>query len=971
MLFDTIVSGLQPVFTRRWIENSADIFMILFAVNLVLFGGTSYIIKKNTPYAKAWSIFFMFLGLQSVLMGCVFYYYYYSTQSGFLNNLIYLLSAGSLYVFWMSTKAALSSYHKKTVNYLLYLPVLFILMAGVFNETAALVFRNVFALYCYVEFYKLMKILSKRAATINKEYICLAIWLFLDLSLVYVFVFYPEFCVLKNGMPDFAMTFVYSKSILLALVTFLMFSYYWLGFVNGKLIYESNSKENTAFDYFIILALFLTQFLGIFFINYVSIQGNKEMHENLLSQARIMRVRLEKYDWSEFSGTLKDVKNPKYFEISEYLKKVNILAPQFIDPSIVIKRDGVLIQEMDDISGHNTGVMKLGTKQKHIDSVFKTQKELISWDYFYSYQAGYSLLLPVMEKESSKVQAVLCMKLNNELWAKKTILRRILASSIVVLICFLLSFYLVVRQKFKENEIQARLNEKRLKEAQRIAGIGGFEYDLLNDKLICSEEIYHIHETESVSNNIEKYFHGMLKKSYSEEMTDSFSMRINDCISQMREQEFDYKIVTPKGHIKDINLKIIPKHNLQGQIISLIGTVQDVTVQKKAQKALIDAKNAAEEANRTKSIFLANMSHEIRTPMNAILGYSQLMMDNDELDERTREKSYIIYNSGKHLLGVINGILEMSKIEAGHIKVSTAPMDMSSFVCDVKYIFLNKLLEKSIEFEINTNNLPDIVFSDEDKLRQIAINLISNATKFTKNGKIVWDLDFDTENSLLKMSIQDTGCGIAHEDLANIFQPFEQSDAGKKYGGTGLGLSITKNLVELLNGGIKVESYVNVGTKFSVKIPVKRFRNREKADSNARTRIVGLTKNSRHSKILVVDDSKENRDVLVEILSGAGFEVAQANDGIEALDLLNIFNPELIFMDVRMPNMDGLTASKIIKSTEEYKHIPIIAVTAGAFSSDTEQIIEAGLDSYIIKPFENINVLETVRKYLCVEYEYE
>lgn len=136
------------------------------------------------------------------------------------------------------------------------------------------------------------------------------------------------------------------------------------------------------------------------------------------------------------------------------------------------------------------------------------------------------------------------------------------------------------------------------------------------------------------------------------------------------------------------------------------------------------------------------------------------------------------------------------------------------------------------------------------------------------------------------------------------------------------------------------------------------------------TRIVGLTKNSRHSKILVVDDSKENRDVLVEILSGAGFEVAQANDGIEALDLLNIFNPELIFMDVRMPNMDGLTASKIIKSTEEYKHIPIIAVTA-ALSSDTEQIIEAGLDSYIIKPFENINVLETVRKYLCVEYEYE
>lgn len=969
MFFDTVLQSIIGVFSIRWIENNADIFMVFTAINLLLFGVTTFIIKRSTPYAKAWSLFFIFLLLQSLLIGAIFYYYYYLDKQPGFDSLIYLVSVVSLYVFWMSVQTAENIYLKKSDNYYKYLPVLLFVSLAALNTEIIHYIRCIFALFCFVVFIKLMRVLTYKTKSIKREYQYLAVWMFFDIFLIYVCMFYRDLIAYKPLLPEYVMVGLYSKFIFMTFSTFTIFSYYWLGFVNGKLIYENAGKDNTFFDYAIIFSLFVTQIFGIFFINYVTVQGNKEMQDNILCQARIMNVRLQKYDWNKFSGRFIDIKNRQYNEIVDYLRITNKLSPQFVEPSIIIRRDGMYIREMGDKLGQSVNIAELGKNLKQLDAVYKTKKEIIAWPYFSSNKIKYFILLPIIDKDTSEVCAVLSMNINSELWPQITILRRILSSSIVVLICFILSFYLIVRQKFKENEFRTVLNEKRLKEAQEIAGIGSFEYDLINDKLICSDEIYNIHDTELAGNNIEKYFNTMLKNTSEAENT--LSLRINDCIIRNIEKEIEYKIVTAKGHIKDINLKIIPKYNAQGEIMSLIGTIQDVTVQKKAEKALIDAKNAAEEANRSKSLFLANMSHEIRTPMNAILGYSQLMLENSDIEDTVRDKANIIYNSGKHLLGVINSILDMSKIEAGHVKVNIAPMDFNSFVCDIRCIFMNKLEQSGVNFEITTENLPDIIFSDENKLRQIVINLLSNATKFTKEGNIIWKLIFDSDEKMLSMVIQDTGYGIAYEDLSNIFQPFEQSEAGKKYGGTGLGLSITKKLVELLGGTIKLESYLNVGTKFYVDIPIERFRNRSENDITEEKRIIGLTQTSKHSRILVVDESKESREILVQILLDAGFEIAQVQNSIESVELMDIFQPELVFMEMNASQIDSLTAARLIKSREEYKHVPVIAVISGEISDVKEQIIGAGIDSYIIKPYKKTDVLETVKKYLIVEFEYE
>ncbi len=829
MFFDSALQCGPAFGFFKWQGASPDIFMALTALNLIFLGSTAYFIKKTTAFVKAWRFFLCFLIIQGVMLGisCCCRIAGVGLR---VENLTYLLSVVSLYTLWLSVLCAKSIQGGKKLNYLKYLPVLALLFAVV-NTKAAFYAHFAFAVFCYAEFLGFMRILSLKTRNFRKEYVYLAIWMFFDMLFIYSGLLGGVSLAPQEAKTEILYAFQ-AKYVFMAFSTFLICAYYWLGFENGRPIYENSSRRSTLGDFGIILALFLSESAGAFWAG-------------------------------SFEETI--ASNPG------------------LPPSMAVMGE-------------------------------------------------------------------------------------LLGGSVVVLVCAILYFYLIVRQKLKEDETLVLMTEKRLEEAQRIAGVGSFEYDLVNDKLICSEQIYKIHDTERDEHNIEKYFNAMLNASGGE---NSFAVKINECITSRVEQEIDYKIVTGKGHIKDINLKVIPKYNAQGEIVSLIGTIQDVTVRKKTEKALIDAKNAAEEANRTKSIFLANMSHEIRTPMNAILGYSQLMQDNCGENADMRKKADIIYNSGKHLLGVINSILEMSKIEAGHVKVNIVPMELKSFICDLQFMFMSKLEENSTVLEVNAKNLPDIVFTDEDKIRQILINLIGNAAKFTKCGKIFWELDFNPENRQLTMIVQDTGSGIAHDELANIFKPFEQSSSGIKQGGTGLGLSITKSLVELLGGTIKVESYVDVGTKFCINIPIERFRNREPEELEVPSKIIGLSENSIHSKILVVDDSEENRNVLVEILTNAGFETAQAGDGLEALEMLKEFKPDLIFMDVRMPNMDGLRASQILKSSEEYRHIPIIAVTAGAFCEDTEQILKAGMDSYIIKPFKNNDILEMVKNYLCVEFVYE
>lgn len=967
MIFVNILNDIKAnVFSNMVVTNS-DIFLILLGLNLFILSFITAYVKADTPYAKSWKLFSVFLFLQGGISMLIFSCLYSLQQSTICSLLIYSLTIISLCFLVSATQKAVSTAENREFHWRRITVIALICIALGINETIGLWVKNILALYAFIHFVYALQLVGKTCKRQKLEYKLLSIWLFLDILLLDVFLLYGSFFQGQYTFP-FLNEFVFIKYMIVSVTTFLLYSYYWLNFVNSKKIYIDEMEEKILFDYGAIGLLFVVQVVGVLFIDHITDVGSSFMQNSLINQAKISTIELEKIDWGTFSGSDSDNKKPEYVKLVNYLNRINVLSPEFVNPQIYIKRGNKIIKEASVKNGESLGMNINIEKHKYLDEIFRTNKILTAWPYNYNNHLSFSVLVPVKNPQFNKMEAVLLLNIDTKYWLGMTLQRRALSAGIFVLICFIFTFFIVVRQRLRETSLMMQMKEHRLEEAQQIAKIGSFEYDLYNDKLICSDEIYNIHEATKNQDNIEEYFSTMVMEPA---FNNSISNTISESITTRIEQEVEYKIITLKGHIKDLNLRIIPKYNHLGEIVSLVGTIQDITTRKRIEKALIDAKNSAEEANQAKSMFLANMSHEIRTPMHAILGYSQLLLDEKNLDSEAKEKVSIIHNSGAHLLGVINNILEMSKIEAGHTKINISPLDLKSFIYDMKYIFIIKLKDKDINFKIECEELPDIIFTDEDKLRQIVINLLGNAVKFTPKGEIVWKLKFDEEKKELLMLFKDTGCGISRDALNQIFRPFEQSEGGIKYGGTGLGLSITYNLVELLNGEINVDSETDKGTEFLIRIPVSMFRNVDTDKNKVSKKIKSISPLTKSCKILVADDSFENREILASILEKIGVNVLKANDGQQALDMIQVYKPDLIFMDIRMPVMDGLEATKILKNDARFKDIPIVAVTAGAFTEEKEQILAAGIDSYIIKPFKSDVIFEKIKTLLDVEYEYE
>lgn len=404
----------------------------------------------------------------------------------------------------------------------------------------------------------------------------------------------------------------------------------------------------------------------------------------------------------------------------------------------------------------------------------------------------------------------------------------------------------------------------------------------------------------------------------------------------------------------------------EGEIFTVI--IRDISSQMEFEESLKHAKIAAERANQLKSEFLANMSHELRTPLNAVLGFTQLISSDKNLTESQVEKLNIISHSGEHLLGLINDILDISKIEAGKIELHESNFDLRVFVEDLKQMLDLKCKTKGLALYVEyVEPLPKFIKVDLGKLRQIMINILGNAIKFTSEGGIA--IVVGKDGTKLKFSINDTGKGIPENEIETILQPFMQSSITDNEGGTGLGLAITNSFINMMGGSLKVESKLGVGSTFSFDIDY--IEVHEIDDIEDETGNVLGIEDDRHPTVIVVDDKINNRLILKEMLERVGFVVIEAENGKEAVERIEEFNPELVFMDIKMPVMDGYEAVKKIKINEKIKNIPIFALTASAFKHDEKSILNSGFDGFLAKPFKQTSLFKLIKDKGQIKFVYE
>ena len=533
---------------------------------------------------------------------------------------------------------------------------------------------------------------------------------------------------------------------------------------------------------------------------------------------------------------------------------------------------------------------------------------------------------------------------------------------------FVMSLDITERKRAEEERERTRLA---LEAAQRLAHIGSFERTFDSDHLYWTRELYHIH-------GLDPNGPPVTMDMFLQHVRPSDRARVQRVLdkalrNQQRTFSFEYRTVRPDGVERNVAASGEFTYDLDGAPLKLIGSIQDITAQKRIQAALERAKLDAETANRAKTEFLSSMSHELRTPMNAVLGYAQLLLQNKKEPISPRQQRQInqILKSGQHLLNLINDILDLSRIESGRVEMAIKDLALDKIIAECLGLVEAMAARNRITVQDLTRHKPPVVVHCDDvRLKQALVNLLSNAIKFNRiGGKVIVDREERRDGSV-RISITDTGNGISPSRHRELFEPFSRLDATQRgIEGTGIGLAISKQLIERMGGRVGFTSEIDVGSTFWIEVPSAAHRTDDMerlavsvADIEPAFKLVsgGLR------KLLYVEDDESNLRLLEEVIGHIpNLTLLAVPDAEHGLRIARESHPDIILMDINLPGMSGFEAIEKLKHDPETQNIPVIALSAAAMSKDIQKGAEAGFFAYLTKPFVIDDLLTTIDQALA------